>query len=45
MERNPNVIGTVTMGALYWEMLLYWLRADLLNGAADEANARPEPRS
>ncbi len=35
-DRNPNVIGTVIMGALYWGMLFYWLRDDLLNGAADE---------
>jgi len=36
VDRNPNVIGTVIMGALYWGMLFYWLRDDLLNGAADE---------
>ena len=36
VDRNPNVIGTVIMGALYWGMLFYWLRDDLMNGAADE---------
>ena len=36
VDRNPNVIGTVIMGALYWGMLFYWLRDDLLNGTADE---------
>ena len=36
VDRSPNVIGTVIMGALYWGMLFYWLRDDLLNGAADE---------
>jgi len=36
VDGNPNVIGTVIMGALYWGMLFYWLRDDLLNGAADE---------
>lgn len=28
VDRNPNVIGTVIMGALYWGMLFYWLRDD-----------------
>ncbi len=36
VDRKPNVIGTAIMGAIYWGMLFYWLRDDLLDGAPDE---------
>ena len=36
VDRKPNVIGTAIMGAIYWGMLFYWLRDDLLDGNPDE---------
>ena len=36
VDRKPNVIGTAIMGSIYWGMLFYWLRDDLLDGAPDE---------
>ena len=36
VDRKPNVIGTAIMGAIYWGMLFYWLRDDLLDGTPDE---------
>ena len=36
VERRPNAIGLVIMATIYWGALFYWLRGDLLDGAADE---------
>ena len=36
VDRKPNVIGAAIMGSIYWGMLFYWLRDDLLDGAPDE---------
>ncbi|MDC0047660.1 preprotein translocase subunit SecY, partial [Euryarchaeota archaeon] len=36
VDRKPSVIGTVLMAGIYWGMLFYWLRDDLLDGAPDE---------
>ncbi len=36
VDRKPNVIGTAIMGAIYWGMLFYWLRDDLMDGNPDE---------
>jgi len=36
VERRPNAIGLATMATIYWGALFYWLRGDLLDGAADE---------
>ena len=36
MDRKPNVIGSALMAGIYWGMLFYWLRDDLLDGAPDE---------
>lgn len=36
MDRKPNVIGSALMAGIYWGMLFYWLRDDLLEGAPDE---------
>ena len=36
VDRKPNVIGTAIMSAIYWGMLFYWLRDDLLDGNPDE---------
>ena len=36
VDRKPNVIGSVLMAGIYWGMLFYWLRDDLLEGAPDE---------
>ena len=36
VERRPHAIGLATMATIYWGALFYWLRDDLLDGAADE---------
>ena len=36
VERRPNTLGTAIMAVIYWGALFYWLRDDLLDGAADE---------
>jgi len=36
VERRPNKLGTAIMAVIYWGALFYWLRDDLLDGAADE---------
>ena len=36
VDRKPNVIASVLMAGIYWGMLFYWLRDDLLDGAPDE---------
>ncbi|MFL2960790.1 MAG: preprotein translocase subunit SecY [Candidatus Thalassarchaeaceae archaeon] len=36
VDRKPSVIGTALMAGIYWGMLFYWLRDDLLDGAPDE---------
>ena len=36
VERRPNAIGLAIMATIYWGALFYWLRSDLLDGAADE---------
>jgi len=36
VERRPNAIGLGIMATIYWGALFYWLRSDLLDGAADE---------
>ena len=36
VDRKPSAIGTILMSAIYWGALFYWLRGDLLDGAADE---------
>ena len=36
VERRPNAIGLAIMATIYWGALFYWLRDDLLDGAADE---------
>jgi len=36
VDRKPNVIGSALMAGIYWGMLFYWLRDDLLDGAPDE---------
>ena len=36
VDRKPSVIGTALMAGIYWGMLFYWLRGDLLDGAPDE---------
>ena len=36
VERRPHAIGLATMVTIYWGALFYWLRDDLLDGAADE---------
>ena len=36
VERRPNAIGLGIMATIYWGALFYWLRDDLLDGAADE---------
>ena len=35
-ERRPNAIGLAIIATIYWGALFYWLRDDLLDGAADE---------
>ena len=36
VDRKPSVIGTALMAGIYWGMLFYWLRDDLLDGSPDE---------
>jgi preprotein translocase subunit SecY len=36
VERRPNAIGLAIIATIYWGALFYWLRGDLLDGAADE---------
>ena len=36
VERRPNALGLTIMATIYWGALCYWLRGDLLDGAADE---------
>ena len=36
VERRPNAIGLAIVATVYWGALFYWLRDDLLDGAADE---------
>ena len=36
VDRKPSVIGTALMAGIYWGMLFYWLRDDLLDGYPDE---------
>ena len=36
VERRPNAIGLAIVATVYWGALFYWLRGDLLDGAADE---------
>ena len=36
VDRKPSVIGTALIAGIYWGMLFYWLRDDLLDGAPDE---------
>ena len=36
VERRPNAIGLAIIATIYWGALFYWLRDDLLDGAADE---------
>ena len=36
VDRKPNLIGSILMAGIYWGMLFYWLRDDLLDGAPDE---------
>jgi len=36
VDRKPSKIGTILISAIYWGALFYWLRGDLLDGAADE---------
>ena len=36
VERRPNALGLTIMATIYWGALFYWLRGDLLDGAADE---------
>ena len=36
VERGPSRIGLVIMATIYWGAMFYWLRGDLLDGAADE---------
>ncbi len=36
VERRPHAIGLAIMVTIYWGALFYWLRDDLLDGAADE---------
>ncbi|MEE3318299.1 MAG: preprotein translocase subunit SecY [Candidatus Thermoplasmatota archaeon] len=36
VERRPNRLGLTIMATIYWGALFYWLRDDLLDGAADE---------
>ena len=36
VDRKPSIIGTALMAGIYWGMLFYWLRDDLLDGAPDE---------
>ena len=36
VERRPSGLGLAIMVAIYWGALLYWLRGDLFDGAADE---------
>ena len=36
VERRPNRLGLTIMATIYWGALFYWLRGDLLDGAADE---------
>ena len=36
VERRPSGLGLTIMATVYWGALFYWLRDDLLDGAADE---------
>ena len=36
VERRPSGLGLAIMATVYWGALFYWLRDDLLEGAADE---------
>ena len=36
VERRPNAIGLAIIATIYWGALFYWLRDDLLDGAAGE---------
>ena len=36
VERRPSGLGLAIMVTVYWGALFYWLRDDLLDGAADE---------
>ena len=36
VDRKPSLFGTILMSTIYWGALFYWLRGDLLDGAADE---------
>ena len=36
VERRPSGLGLAIMVTVYWGALFYWLRDDLLEGAADE---------
>jgi len=36
VERRPSGLGLTIMATIYWGALFYWLRDDLLDGAADE---------
>ena len=36
VDRKPSVIGTALTAGIYWGMLFYWLRDDLLDGSPDE---------
>ncbi len=36
VDRKPSLFGTILMTTIYWGALFYWLRGDLLDGAADE---------
>ena len=36
VERRPSRLGLAIMVVVYWGALFYWLRDDLLDGAADE---------
>jgi preprotein translocase subunit SecY len=36
VDRKPSLFGTILMSVIYWGALFYWLRGDLLDGAADE---------
>ncbi|MFL2493341.1 MAG: preprotein translocase subunit SecY [Candidatus Thalassarchaeum sp.] len=36
VERRPSRLGLAIMVSIYWGALFYWLRDDLVDGAADE---------
>jgi len=36
VERRPSGLGLAIMATVYWGALFYWLRGDILDGAADE---------